>query len=267
MKKLILVLLALAAVLSASADRYLTFGVNDTLRITPTCLGGTQTVTVRAHFDGRLDKWDMTLNLPQGMSLLNYDLGYDMLYIPYVNEQGTPSYCSAQLLCSEYYFRESNTYKDSLSASIIVPGYWDSNNDGTYESYGTVKWEPGDYDHMCQLLFHYDVNFPDTASIVIKETLSSTYDQLGFTIPFTQFNKTIFLYVGYQLGDVNGDDYVNVADHTALIDCLIHHTALDSYRFKAADMDGDGVLTISDAIILGEYLADHGLMSLEDQVI
>ncbi len=263
MKKLILVLLALAAVLSASADRYLTFGVNDTLRITPTCLGSTQTVTVRAHFDGRLDKWDMTLNFPQGMSLLNVIMKEDMLCIPYMNNVGMPDTCSAQL----YSVSDYENHKDSLSASIIVPGFWPSIFGG-YDYYGTVKWEAGDYDNMCNLIFTYSTNFPDTASLYVKEHLSSSPDLRGFTIPDTYLNyKRIFLYVGYQYGDVNGDDYVNVADHTALIDCLVHHTALDSYRFKAADMDGDGVLTISDAIILGEYLADHGLMSLEDQVI
>ena len=52
MKKYLLSLMALMAILPASADRYLTFGVNDTLRINPSYIGGIQGVMVRAHFDG-----------------------------------------------------------------------------------------------------------------------------------------------------------------------------------------------------------------------
>ena len=264
MKKIFTILLALAAILPASADRYLTFANNDTLRITPTCLGGNQTVTVRAHFDGRLDKWDMTLNFPQGMWLLDYNMGNNMLNIPYVNSQGIDSFCSAQMFCNEYYYHDSNLYTDSLSASIIVLGYWDSNNDGIYESYGTVKWEPGDYNQMCTFTFHYNYNFPDTASMVIRETLSSTGDQRSGTIPFTQFSKRIFLYVGYLSGDANWDDTIDIADYTTLIDYILYHTPLDSYQLKAVDLDGDGVLTISDATMLADYLIGHGHMSLDD---
>ena len=263
MKRLFTILLALAAILPASADRYLTFTSNDTLRVTPTCLGNIQTVTMRAHFDGRLDKWDMTMILPQGMSLTSVNLGDDMRYIPYTNHLGMPDTCSAQLFSVEDHLN----HKDSLSASIIVPGYWPDDHGG-YDYYGTVKWEAGDYNDMCKLNFTYDINFPDTASMYIKEHLSSTFDQRGFTIPDTYLSyKRIFIYVGYLFGDVNGDDSVNIADYTDLIDYVIHHIQLDRYRLKAADMDGDGVLTITDVTMFGDFLIDHGIMSLDDPML
>lgn len=47
MKKFIFTLLALMAILPAFADRYLTFGINDTLWINPSCVGGIQGVMMR----------------------------------------------------------------------------------------------------------------------------------------------------------------------------------------------------------------------------
>lgn len=249
MKKILISLLALMAILPASADRYLTFG-NDTVRIKPSCLGGVQGFMLRGHFDGRLDKWDMTLQIPQGLSLLYASRKNDMLYIPYDSIYGNPTYCSAQLFYVENYY----TQRDSLSSSIIVPGYWDSNNDNIYETYGSVKWEAGDYAHMCELFYSISDNFPDTASIVINEHLSSTFDMRGFTIPQTDLKKRIHLYVGYLLGDVDGNEVVNLDDCTMLIDYVLNGGDLDRYQLKAADVDGDGNVSITDVTALSDLI-------------
>ena len=266
MRKILLLILALMAILPASADRYVTFGINDTLRIRPSSLGGEHGVAIRAHFDGRLDKWDMTMSLPQGMHLQSANRGTDMLAIPYDNYQGIPSYCSAQFFYDENVDYNTLTFRDSLTASIIVPGYWDPNNDGIYETYGNVKWEAGDYAQMCNLVFSISANFPDTASILINEHLSSTMDLRGFTIPNTYItNKIIFVYVGYMRGDVDGNEIINIGDVTLLIDYIMGIEDLDYYQLKAADVDGDGNVGVVDVTVLTDMVFDAN--GLEDPTI
>lgn len=251
------------AILPASADRYLTFGINDTLRIKPSSLGDIQNVMIRAHTDGRFDHWDMALRLPQGMRLLYAFPRNDMQYIPYDSVYGNPSYCSAQ-----FYYIENITdiSRDSLSATITVPGYWDPNHDNIYESYGTVKWEAGDYAQMCELYFFVNTNFPDTASIYFNEHLSSTMDLRGFTIPTTYIsNERIFLYVGYMRGDVDGNEIINIGDVSLLIDYIMGIEELDYYQLKAADVDGDGNVGVVDVTVLTDMVL--GMCGLEDPTI
>lgn len=265
MKKILTLLLALMAILPASADRYLTFGVNDSVRIKPSSLGGVQGLMMRAHFDGRLDKWDMTMQLPEGMNLLIAYRRNDMLYIPYQDCNGDNAYCSAQL----FYVENNNTHRDSLSASIIEYGWWDFNNDDDYEVYGTVKWEAGDYDQMCELFYTFNSSFPDTASIVISEHLSSTYDPRSFTIPETNLEKTIILYVGYMRGDVNGDENINIDDVSALTDYMNGVYALDKYQLAAADVDGNGTIGIADLGSLIDLILElaAGANEIEDPTL
>ena len=261
MKKFLTLFLALLAILPASADRYLTFGINDTLRVPPSSVGSYQVVMVRAHFDYRLDKWDMTLTFPVGLQLMDYNMKDDMSSIPYVNYQGDSTTCSAQMFLNEYLTPNYN-YIDSLSASITVPGYWLFN--GHYNYYGTVKWEPGDYDEMCELLFKYSNSFPDTASIVIREYISSTIDMRGGTSPNTYLEKTIHLYVGYMRGDVDGNDIINVADLTLLTDYILTSQGLDKYQLVAADVDCNGIVDISDLAALTDIVILSGYNEFED---
>ena len=249
MKKIVLLILALAAILPASADRYLTFGVNDTLRVNPSSEDSTQSVMVRAHFDGRLNTWSMTLKLPQGMDLVGYSKCDDMLYIPYYDRLGERSHCTASLFVSH----EGSTV--DLYSSINEPGYWDPNNDGLFETYGAVKWEAGDYEQMVELVFKFDGIPSGTASIDITESLSATADLRGFTVPQTYLEKKIRLSVAYRSGDVDGDGQLNISDVTALIDLLISGEPIQNEDVKrAADVDGDGKVSISDVTELIDRL-------------
>ena len=249
MKKLLFSLLALAAMLPASADRYLTFGVNDTLRVYPSRLDSTQSVMVRAHFDGRLDQWFMTLNLPQGISLASYAKGDDLLNIPYENEVGEDCYCNAAL----YMNQSANGATVTLMSNITERGYWMFL--GVYSFYGTVKWEPGDYDRMCELVFKFDGTLQDGATIVINEFLSSTFDGRGFTIGNTNVDKTIHLIVAYKPGDVDGDGKLSIADVTGLTDLLIYgDTSSSEDVMQAADVNGDAVIGIADVTALIDLL-------------
>ena len=264
MKKFLFSLMALMAILPASADRYLTFGVNDTLRVPPSSLGSYQVVMLRAHFDYRLDIWNMTLTLPVGLQLMDYNMKNDMSYIPYVNYEGDSTTCSAQLFKTEIMSPNHNNI-DSLSASITVFGYWLFN--GHYNCYGYVKWEPGDYDEMCELLFKYSDSFPDTASIFIRENISSTIDMRGGTAPNTYLEKTIHLYVGYMRGDVDGNEEINVADVTELIDYILTGIGLDEYQLTAADVDRNGIVDIADVTALADLINLSGNNEFENPSI
>lgn len=247
MKRTLFILLALAAFLPASADRYLTFGENDTLKVCPSREDNTQRVTVRAHFDGRLDQWYMTLNLPQGVRLVDFERSVDMLYIPYWNQSGERSYCSASLFMNES--DEGATV--ILSSSITTPGYWDMFNNGLFDHYGTVKWEAGDYEQMCVLTFQFEGSLQDEASIGISDYLRTTPDQRGFTIPDTYWDRTICLYWAYRPGDVDGNGKVTIADVAMLIDLVLIGEASQSEDIQnAADVNRDGQMGIADVTAL-----------------
>ncbi len=258
MKKFLFLLMALAAIVPARADRYLTIGVNDTLRVNPIYLTtGVLPITFRAHFDGRANVLDMTLRLPCGMELMDASMGDDMLYIPYENEDGDLDTCSAQFFYQDIYDYDSNTHTDSLSASIITLGYWNSSLNGQRVTYGMVKWEPGDYDDMFTARFLLNENFTDTATIRVKQHLGATPDQRCITIPETVITKSFFLYVGYQIGDVDGNEAVNIADVTALIDYVRYREGLDKYQLAAADVDGDGIIGIADVTALNDIVSGN----------
>ena len=241
MKKVILLFLAMAAILPASADRYLTFGVNDTLRVNPSSDDSTQKVMVRAHFDGRLDSWFMTLQLPQGVKLAGYERKDGMLRIPYYDRLGERSYYSAPL-----YVNNGGTTV-SLNSSINETGYWDPNNDGLFESYGTIKWESGDYEQMFELVFKFEEIPSGAVSIDITESLSATMDLRGFTVPQTYITKKIWLIAAYRPGDLTGDGQLNIADVTAIIDLLLSGEPIQSEDvMHAADVDGDGTVNVAD---------------------
>ena len=244
MKRLIFLFLALAAILPAmalDADAYLTFGVNDTLRVCPSPEDSTQSVMVRMHTDARFDMWNMTLTLPQGMSLVSYARCDDMLYIPYWDYQGELSYCSASLMVSE------QNGSILISSGIYEYGYFELNNTGRWTTYGYVKWEAGDYDRMFDLVFKFDGTLPADASISVKENLSSSYDMRGASLGTIFKNMEIYLLVVYGPGDVDGDGRVNIADVSALIDLLLAGTASQSEEvLRAADVNGDGIVNIAD---------------------
>ena len=59
----------------------------------------------------------------------------------------------------------------------------------------------------------------------------------------------------YELGDVNGDGFVNVADVTTLIAYILGND-VDTFIMEAANCDGDsqGVLNVSDVTALIHYV-------------
>ena len=94
MKKFIFTLLALMAILPASADSYFTMGVNDTVRIHPMFLGAQKLFEVRALLDGRIDHWSLDITYPVGLDF-NEATPLGGMSVPFVNRNGEDSVYNA----------------------------------------------------------------------------------------------------------------------------------------------------------------------------
>ena len=245
MKKIIYTLLLVLSVSAPSmADSYFTMGVNDTLRIEPSILGNVYNGSFSAHFDGRLDTWSISMTCPSGLSVFDVIEGPDMT-VPYIGSDGFPTTYNADL---DYFYVQNGI---GVSSFIPVQGYWDYNHDNIFESYGTVKWGPGDYSNMVTIQLSVDASFR-SGVITISGCLSSTNDTRGGMVnpnPCT-FQRSVFVYVGYKTGDVNGDGLVNIVDISILNGCVLHGTGLGEFEFAAADIDGNGILDITDVTLL-----------------
>lgn len=272
MKKYLISLLALMAILPALADSYftLTSVVNDTLWIKYSSVGFYQMDTLCANFDGRLDNWDLEFDFPVGFSLNEVRKEVDMTSIPFLNLYGNNQILDAPLYSNSLYnIGYGYFYIDSISSTITTFGYWDPYNSGTYESYGTVKWEAGYHNKMALLIIkvNSDVHCGDKGLLTISGMMSSTSDSRGGTISETTFTKTIRILAGYRRGDVNGDGEVNVADVSELNDYILNHSGLDEFQLEAADVDGNGIIDISDLSALIDLIVSLGTNEAEDPTL
>lgn len=64
-----------------------------------------------------------------------------------------------------------------------------------------------------------------------------------------------------KLGDVNGDNYVNINDVTCIQRHLASLEVLDGIKLYASDTNRDGVVTITDATTLQMFLAEYEIPS------
>ena len=249
MKRLIFTFALLLASCAAIADNYFTMGDNDTLLVSPALRGGVANVMVNAHFDGRLDYWSLTMYFPDGLSFMQAKPKSGMAVQYYDVFGDTIATYNAEITLG--------LHDSTVIASYIpVYGYWDYNHDGVFEPYGTVKWEAGDHNPMFLLNLDIDDDFPGGV-ITLNGLLNSGYDARGGTINGTvRFHRLITVRVGYKLGDVNGDGYININDVTALVNYLLTDEGLDQYQLEAADFNQDGYVNINDVTAIQAYLAN-----------
>ena len=278
MKKILTLLLLLAAATGTATgtnvgDCYLTFSQTDTLRISPNDLNFVINVPVIAEFEnGVCDHWRVEVYYPITMSwsetLNEYSAnGPDYgINIPYTQSDGSSAiYEPTITTIQDQSTYDDNTHKKIIECSTTVYGYWDYNHDGIYEPYGKVKWGPGRYDRFFDI--HFSVGSDCTGdSIVIDGQMSCSYDTRYPThlINDAPFYRVVYLVVAYQVGDVNGDEFVNIYDVSALIDYLEHVIDLNQYQFAAADVNHDGNVTIADLTALVDMLLGQGTYNVED---
>lgn len=236
MKKFLLLLTLVSATCAALASSYFTAGENGTLRINPNSIGFYYRLTIRAHFESRFDFWSVQLNQhPSGMTWNFYDIGSGMT-IPYTKSDGNDTTYTAIL-------SSANNFT-VYSSSIPVFGYWDYNNDGIYEPYGTVKWGPADYDEM--FIIDYRVNNDCTGdTLKLSGEMTSTMDWRGGT-GNEMFQTEVYIKFGYMPGDVNGDERIDVSDTSLLIAYILGSVTFDQYQIEAADVNHDGDIDTAD---------------------
>ena len=172
MKRFILTVLTLLMASAAFADSYL-YVDNFTVGRSMMDNGEKIVVPVHAHFDARVQSWEMTLSLPYGLSLESIVMGQDMGPIPYVSADGTTAYSSSTLqIFGDRYVGTASWYEE---------GYWSPGGSGALESYGLVKWEAGEYEEMLRLIFYAYSDFQG-GDLTISTTVYSTEDARGGTV-------------------------------------------------------------------------------------
>ena len=131
----------------------------------------TITVPVKAHFDYFVSAFQIDLTLPAGMTVVGATAGSDMS-ISYVNEYGLDDVYNSRLYCNNDFTRYIAANQDG--------GYWTVN--GSFEMYGTVKWDPGDYDEMFLIEIEVSSDFMG-GDLVVQTQPSSGYDNRGPVCP------------------------------------------------------------------------------------
>ena len=240
MKKAALALAVLAAAANASgADAnsdYFTMGVNDTVMVTRSALGGYITVPVKAHFVDPVDHWSFTAAYPEGLTSLRAESGTDMT-IPYTGSQGEDCILEVPLGTTEDL--------SHFSGMTSVYGYFLYS--GSYMQYGLVKWEPDEYGDMFGITFSVSSDFGG-GTLTMQGTIASGYDHRYWSSGMsTMFYRMVTFAVEYLIGDVNGDGLVNVTDATMLIGLLLNNGTIGVSDLPAADLNGDGLINITDA--------------------
>lgn len=139
-------------------------------------------------------------------------------------------------------YSEECLWIDSYSQ---VVGYWDF--DGEWLPYGTVKWAPGEY-KMFRIYLRFADNIDYGRVTLTGKVLCST-DRRGYTdIATGTWHRTYFI-IGYDRGDVDGNERIDVSDVSTLTDHLLGKQ-LDTYGMDAADVDCDGEVSINDVTTL-----------------
>ena len=94
-------------------------------------------------------------------------------------------------------------------------------------------------------------DFIGPATIALKNSICATVDGVDF---FLAADSCVVTQITQQLsGDADGDERVNIADVTFLIDYLLGGCST-SFHIQNADMDGDGNVNIADVTALIDML-------------
>ena len=231
MNRLIIALSLLLAASAAQGDNYFTLGENDTLRVT---VGSdTITVPVRAHFDGRVSRWNLTLSYPEGLVPLFVTGGPDMS-VPYLDSTGAECVTEAPILNNENF--------TTIISAVAEIGYWPQGSG--YVAYGPATWEAGDYDEIFYLGLGVSQGFTG-GKLNVNGLLVGDDPRGGGVGPGIRFNRSIEVVAVWPTGDINGDGSVNIADVTALIGQVLR-----GIQTEDGDLNGDGTVNIADVTAL-----------------
>ena len=142
-----------------------------------TSWGSVIQVTVTAHFEARVQSWQLDIELPEGLTIVDYSAGNDMSVCYFDRFPYESEYCQATIE------RQGNTF---IGACPEQEGYWYPNwnpnlPNNDYECYGNAKWEADDYDDMLTLSIAVSRDFHG-GWMEITSTMWSTEDVRGGTV-------------------------------------------------------------------------------------
>ena len=237
----------IAASMNLQAASFIT--ISDNYRINPNKLGGYETIVFLAHFDGYCDSWSLAMTYPQGMTtkLVAGIKPLEGMIVDYVDRNGNDA-----TLCPELHV--SAAYA-GISSYLVGDGWWDYNNDGILESYGSIKWEPGYY-RMFEMTFYVDWNFRK-GNLIIDGHITSGTDRRGPVLSDVIFYRSCHLWVGYTPGDVTGDGIINIADVVMMVDYLLNGHLDNEFQEAATDADGDGKSNIADLTLIIDKMLEQ----------
>jgi hypothetical protein len=199
-----------AASVNANATSYISLG--DVANVNPADRGKFIQIEGIAHFDEAFDCFDISLSYSQG--IIGVAAGQlEGTYLQYIGEQ----------YIVPMHF---NTDVTTIVCESTIAG---------------VSWSAGDY-RMFTLIVYVDPDF-EAGTITMSSTMSR-HDgrQTTYTV---ESNTQTSLVVSYDMGDVNGDGEVNIADINALIGLI-----LSDATNTRADINADGEVNINDVTAL-----------------
>ena len=129
--------------------------------------GGEVEVTVKASFDKIVSAWQVNMQLPEGVEILEAWEGDDMSIKYYTSTGRTATY--AVTLSANYENR-------AFIAASQKDGYYQV--DGAWTSYGAIKWMPGEYENMFGMLLNFPADF-QSGEIKVMTQPSSGADPRG----------------------------------------------------------------------------------------
>ena len=244
MKKLQILAMVAAATMNMNAVNTITMG--DTVRINPNKLGGYTMLAAEMTIDGMCDSWSIDVSYPQGFSpkLVAGIVAFDDMAINYLDRNGQEVFYTPPLQVSAAY--------GNISATSTEMGWWDYNQDGYLESYGTAKWMPGKR-QIFALNMAVSYGFRE-GYVVFDGILTSGPDQRGAVLQGVRFYSRTWVWVGLQPGDITGNEMITVGDIADLVDLLLGSNRLDEFQRKAADVNFDGEVNIADVSTLIDWL-------------
>ena len=171
MKKFLFTLAALLMAGSMYADNYLYI---DGFEVAEAQLGTEIEVPVKAHFDNRVSAFELWVNLPAGMEVVEFDAGADMTGMKYYTQTGREKSLDASITTLD------NTHFVAITSATTVGYYQDET--GAWVPYLAIKWEPGDYEEMIILYVAVAEDFAG-GDVSVRTMPASGEDPRGNTCP------------------------------------------------------------------------------------
>ena len=237
--------LALVAILMAtSAHANVDFRIND-FNLMEAELGAEITVPIMARFNTPVDIWEVNLTFPEGLVPIDVIKG-EYMYFGILDQNGQSEECYTGLLPNDDFTHIIGSTFGSIEYGPTV------NDEGeiVYEPYGSAKWSGYSYNiyynYMFSVKCYVDYNFTG-GEIQISGNASCGYD--------TRYNTSNFMpdpaIVGFtQQADTNGDGVIDISDASYLLNYLSGNGTI----YYGGDVHQDGIINLLDYEELMDYL-------------